>query len=155
MAGQESYIIRLSGLRKESQTFDYQLSDGFFGQLDQDEILGGAVRATVTIIPVGDAFRMQLQVAGCVKIICDRCLDEMEQAVEAADEMIVKIGRGEDEDGIVYADAQTGELDLSWLLYELIETNLPIVHCHQAGGCNPQMEELLQAHLCTEEEPEV
>ena len=52
-------------------------------------------------------------------------------------------------------DPEIGVLDLSWLLYELIEISLPIVHSHQPGECNPQMEELLRSHLCVQpEDPE-
>ena len=46
------------------------------------------------------------------------------------------------------------ELDLSWLAYEIVSINIPVVHCHQAGECNKQMELLLQDHLCDEPEPE-
>ena len=43
----------------------------------------------------------------------------------------------------------TKQLDLAWLAYELIIVNLPLVHSHQDGGCNPEMDALLQDHLCT------
>ena len=46
------------------------------------------------------------------------------------------------------------ELDLSWLVYEVVSINIPIVHCHQEGECNKQMELLLHDHLCEEPEPE-
>ena len=46
------------------------------------------------------------------------------------------------------------QIDLSWLAYELIIVNLPLVHSHQDGGCNPEMDALLQDHLCAEVEDE-
>ena len=51
-------------------------------------------------------------------------------------------------------DEDTKTLDLEWLAYELVIVNLPLVHSHQPGGCNPQMDALLQSHLCTEPEDE-
>ena len=46
-------------------------------------------------------------------------------------------------------DEEPKKVDLSWLAYELIIVNLPLVHSHQDGGCNPEMAALLQDHLCT------
>jgi hypothetical protein len=45
-------------------------------------------------------------------------------------------------------------VDLSWLAYEIVSINIPLVHSHQPGGCNPQMDLLLQSHLCDEPDPE-
>ena len=51
-------------------------------------------------------------------------------------------------------DEGTEMLDLEWLAYELVIVNLPLVHSHQPGGCNPMMDALLQDHLCTMPEDE-
>ncbi|MBR1929340.1 MAG: DUF177 domain-containing protein [Paludibacteraceae bacterium] len=147
------YSINLNNIRAKAQEFDYELDDDFFKLLEQDEIHGGEVKAKVLISPIGDKYHLQIDLKGKVIVTCDRCLDDMTEIVEAADEAVVEIGDGEDEE-IIYVDENSGELDLKWLLYELIETNLPLVHSHQAGECNPQMEELLLSHLCTTEEPE-
>ena len=48
----------------------------------------------------------------------------------------------------------THQLDLSWLAYEIVSINIPLVHSHQAGECNKHMELLLQDHLCDEPDPE-
>ena len=51
-------------------------------------------------------------------------------------------------------EEEVKQLDLAWLAYELIIVNLPLVHSHQDGGCNPDMDALLQDHLCTALEDE-
>ena len=59
-------------------------------------------------------------------------------------------------------DEQSDELDLSWLAYETITINLPMVHSHPEGECIPDMQQLLQAlgvsqddiHLSSAAEPE-
>jgi hypothetical protein len=45
-------------------------------------------------------------------------------------------------------------VNLSWLAYEIVSINIPIVHSHQPGECNKQMELLLHDHLCAEPEPD-
>ena len=154
MNGFGLYKVDLNSLKQGVYNKEYQLSDGFFSVLDQQEIHGGDVKANIKLQPIGTNFMLYMHVEGEVRITCDRCLDEMTQKVSGDEELLVKMTTISDDD-IVAVDPETGVLDLSWLLYELIEINLPIVHSHQLGECNPQMEELLQSHLCVQkEEPE-
>ena len=127
------------------------LDDAFFAGLDQKEILAGDVEARVKLTPVGHNFVLDIEEDGVVRVVCDRCLEEMEQEVEVTEQVLVKLSAVEDDD-FVAVDPASGVLELSWLLYELIEINLPIVHSHQEGECNPQMEELLRTHLIVQEE---
>ena len=157
MAQTDTYTIDLHALPKGEQAFEWVLQDDFFQAVEQEEILGGEVKAKATVDAKPSGFVVDLQIEGEVSIVCDRCLDPMKQAVEGEETLLVKWGKADtqtDED-IIYVDEAEGKLDLSWLLYELIELSLPIVHSHQAGECNPLMEELLQSHLCTEaDQPE-
>ena len=45
-------------------------------------------------------------------------------------------------------------VNLQWLAYEIVSINIPIVHSHQPGECNKQMELLLHDHLCADPEPD-
>ncbi len=157
MPQEQTYIVNLKTLQEGDYQYEYSLDDAFFAAINEKEILGGAVRAVVDLAVREQGCRLHLHAQGDVKITCDRCLDEMTQAVEANEALLVKLAVADDEndDEAIYVDPKGGELDLAWLLYEMIAINLPIVHSHQAGECNPQMEELLQTHLCTNlEEPE-
>jgi uncharacterized metal-binding protein YceD (DUF177 family) len=60
----------------------------------------------------------------------------------------------EDEESNDQRPMTNDKLDLSWLAYEIVSINIPIVHSHQAGECNKQMELLLHNHLCDEPEPD-
>jgi proteasome lid subunit RPN8/RPN11 len=43
-------------------------------------------------------------------------------------------------------EQSTDTLDLAWLTYEMIIINLPLVHSHPDGECNPDMQPLLHAY---------
>jgi hypothetical protein len=60
----------------------------------------------------------------------------------------------EDEEEMSDDKSQMSTLDLQWLAYEIVSINIPLVHSHQPGECNQQMELLLHDHLCDEPEPE-
>ena len=155
MADLKEYIINLNALKEGIHQFSYRLDDEYFSLLDQQEILGGDVEADVTITALRGGYMLEMKICGEVKVSCDRCLDEMSQYVEGEESLPVRLTTAAVDDDIVTVDPETGLLDISWLLYELTEISLPIVHSHQPGECNPQMEELLQSHLCTiDEDPE-
>ena len=138
MSVEQPHIVELSSLEVGHYSFDYELDSGYFKGLEKTELLGGKVHAHAELNLRERDFDLRMRVDGMVQVICDRCLDPMDVLVDAADDMDL--------------DEGTQVLDLDWLAYELIIVNLPLVHSHQPGGCNPQMDALLQDHLCTEED---
>ena len=150
MATTEPLKMDLGALSAGRHDYEYTLDDAFFQGLDQDVILGGNVKANVSILAHEDTFQMRVQLEGEVSVTCDRCLDPVAEAVEAEDELLIKLAAHDDEDDdCIYLDMTHPVFELGWLLYEEISVSLPLVCRHQPGECNPQMEELLQAHLCT------
>lgn len=134
-------LINLDKLDVGSYQFDYQLDSTYFQGIEKSEVLGGNVACKANLALRERDFDLTIAVRGTVQVACDRCLDSMDIVVDEQDDMEVE------------DDAKL--LDLSWLAYELIVVNLPLVHCHPEGECNPEMEKLLQSHLCsTTEDPE-
>jgi len=149
MSEQNHYIIDLKRMPIGTHQFDIQLDDEFFKGLEKSEILRGNVAAKVTLNLREEDYQLNIAVHGTVFVVCDRCLDPMsldiddEQIIESLDEM------GEGTKG-----RMDESLDLTWLAYEIVSINIPIVHSHQAGECNAQMELLLHDHLCDDPEPD-
>ena len=94
-------------------------------------------------------YQLTIAVHGTVFVVCDRCLDPMPLEIEDEQE-IWSVDEENDQSPIT-----NHQLDLSWLAYEIVSINIPIVHCHQAGECNKQMELLLHDHLCDDSDPEI
>ena len=146
MCEQSHYIVDLSRLPIGTHSFDIQLNNDFFASLEKSEILSGEVAAKATLNLREEDYQLNITVHGTVFVVCDRCLDPM--PLEINDEQ--EIWSEEDND----QSPKTNQLDLSWLAYEIVSINIPIVHSHQPGECNAQMELLLHDHLCDESEPE-
>ena len=148
MSENDHYIIDLSRLPIGTHSFDIQLNNDFFASLEKSEILSGTVDGKVTLNLREEDYQLSIAVHGTVFVVCDRCLEPMpleindEQEMWSADEEMSN------------DKSQMSNLDLSWLVYEIISINIPIVHSHQPGECNRQMELLLQSHLCADPEPE-
>jgi len=154
MSEKNHYIVDLKRLPIGTHSFDIQLDDDFFASLEKSEILNGTVNSKVTLNLREEDFQLSIAVHGTVFVVCDRCLDPMpieindEQEIFSEDEVVP------DETGKTL-DGKGTSLDLSWLAYEIVTVNIPLVHCHQPGECNKQMELLLHDHLCDEPDPDV
>ena len=147
MSEKNHYIIDLKRLPVGTHTFDITLDDAFFKSLEKSEILSGTVDCQATLNLREEDYRLNIAVRGTVFVVCDRCLDPMSLEINANDEMIDSLNDA--------AELPNDELDLSWLAYEIVSINIPIVHSHQAGECNKQMELLLHDHLCESSDPEI
>ena len=134
---EKSHIVALDSLELGAHVFDFQLDDAYFSEIENSELLGGQVKVEAHLNLREYDFDLDIAVKGLVQVTCDRCLDEMDVAIDV-------------EENEWEWDEEPKLIDLSWLAYELIIVNLPLVHSHQDGGCNPEMDALLQDHLCTE-----
>ena len=148
MSKQDHHIIELSRLPIGTHSFDIQLDDEFFASLEKSEILSGNVAAKATLNLREEDYQLNIAVHGTVFVVCDKCLDPMPLEIEDEQEIF-----SEDEESQELT-AKCQSIDLTWLAYEIVSINIPIVHSHQAGECNKQMELLLHDHLCAEPEPD-
>ena len=144
MSEQSHYMIDLSRMPVGTHSFDILLDNDFFASVEKTEILGGNVECKVTLNLREEDYQLNITVHGTVFVVCDRCLDPMPIDIDDEQEIF-----SEEE------DESPSALDLSWLAYEIVSINIPIVHSHQTGECNKQMELLLQNHLCAEPDPEI
>ena len=135
----KSNIVALDSLELGVHVFDFQLDNAYFGEIENSELLSGEVKVSAQLNLRQYDFDLTMEVKGLVQVTCDRCLDAMDVTIDA-------------QETDWEWDEQPKLIDLSWLAYELIIVNLPLVHSHQEGGCNPEMDALLQNHLCTEVE---
>lgn len=148
MSRQDHYMIDLSRLPIGTHVFEIQLDSDFFASLEKSEILSGDVAAKIVLNLWEESYKLNIAVQGTVFVVCDRCLDPM--PLDINDEQ--EIWSEEEENDL--SPMTTHQLDLSWLAYEIVSINIPLVHSHQAGECNKHMELLLQDHLCDEPDPE-
>ena len=140
--------VELDALKIGQYELDYELDSDYLTSQEATELLGGHVMANARLNLRERDFDLHVEVKGNVAVACDRCLEPMSIAIEAGDD--IDSGEG----GMANGECKT--LDLRWLAYEMIIVNLPLVHSHPDGECNPQMQDLLQSHLCSTmpEEPE-
>ena len=154
MGREETYIIPLKDLKVGTHQYQYMLDDKFFEEVDGPEIRKGNVRADVTIKKSEHSFLLTFQMEGAIKVLCDRCLGEMDQPISCEEHLTVKFGENkeEEDDQLVIVSEEDGEMDLSWYMYEFIALHIPIRHVHPEGECDEETAKALKAHLAIERE---
>ena len=134
--------INLAHAAEAAKRIHVELTNDFFADLEQEEISGGAVHADILVLAsAGDIYTIKINVQGSVIVKCDRCLDPLTIDVEADDIIKVKDGEPHESDAVDlhYLEGNSLCYDLSWDLYEIIETALPMQRVHQHGECNQEM----------------
>ena len=142
MSSENLLNINLAQAASAGERIEIELSDRFFADLEQEEISGGEVHADILVkASAGSVFQIQIQVHGRVTVACDRCLDPLVLPVEAEETVKVKDADPDEGDDVemYYLEANCPYFELSWPLYEIIETALPLQRVHPESECNPDM----------------
>ena len=148
----ERYIIDLKALHDDNAHFEYNVNDDFFAMLDTSEFQKGQVHVSLDVKKMVDSFDIIFQINGQVVVICDRCLDEMNQEVSSTNRLRVKFGSEYTDagDDVVIVPEDEGSVNVAWFIYEFIALAIPIRHVHAEGDCNPEMMQKLKSHLSYE-----
>lgn len=135
------FNIDLENISGKTVSYTYQLDQDFFDAIDHDEVKKGSVKAEVTVQKTADAYEFNFNQVGIVQIPCDRCLDDMEQKIDTANRLVVRLGHEyseETEELIIYPEDERN-INIAWYLYEFIVLDIPIKHVHELDECNEEM----------------
>jgi len=147
MCSLERYKIDLKALTEDITPLEWQLDNQFFQSLEDAQVQNGSLHVSGSIRKAVGFFELILHTEGTVQVPCDRCLDMMDQPIEADLRLVVKIGpEYQEEDDIITVDENEGVLQMAWFIYESIVLAVPIQHVHQPGECNDAMMRVLEEH---------
>ena len=146
----DKYKIDLKGMQSDACTYGFLLDDQFFTLIDAPEIQKGRVYVSLNVKRLSQAFELNFQTEGTVTVLCDRCLDEMQQPIHSLDNLIVKFGDGyaEEDDNLIIVPESVGIINVAWYMYEFIALAIPIKHVHAEGECNADMRMKLDELSC-------
>ena len=119
--------------------FDYtysRLTKDFFEQMESMDVRDGDILAEVTVEYTGDVYEIDMHCTGAVTIACDRCLDDMQESIDAGYHTAAKYGD-------CYNDEDETMIEV---LYDTVMLDIPIQHMHEEGQCNSAMSDILSRH---------
>ena len=150
MCSIDNLKIDMKALEEGEHTVEETLNDAFFTSIEGSEINQGDVHVDVSIRKTAHFSEISLHATGYVVITCDRCLDPMDQHIDAEQKLMVKNGdKYSEEDDIITITDDNTVIDMSWYAYEAIVLSLPVKHVHAPGKCNRAMINILQQYSAT------
>jgi len=145
MCNFEQFKIDLKALKQDETPLQWELDNNFFQQLEGAQLQSGSLHVSGSIRKTVGFFELNLHSVGTVEVTCDRCLEPMNQPIEADLSTTVKLGTEDSyDDEVITVDETRPVLDTAWLIYESIALAVPIRHVHQPGDCNVAMSEKLE-----------
>lgn len=146
----DSIRIDLKAIGEEAKTSQIELDDAYFQSLEGAEVERGNVHIDITVKKSAGIYELDIHHQGTVIIPCDRCLDDMEQEVEADNRLLARLGEEySEDDDMITVDKDDAILDVAWIVYEFIALSIPVKHVHAPGKCNRAMIEAIEAHSAT------
>ena len=142
------YKLPLRPLVIGTHKFSFRLTKDFFEQMESTDVRDGDILAEVTVEYTGDVYEIDMRCTGEVTIPCDRCLDDMQESIDAEYHIAAKYGdRYNDEDeALIEVPRSDSNLDIAHMLYDTVMLDIPIQHMHADGQCNSAMSDILNQH---------
>ena len=144
-------VINIKELALKGGENSFRLDDAFFQDFNNEDITGGDVEVSIDVKKSQDAkydYIANYKVEGVLHVPCTRCLEDMDYETCLADCVKViccnEMQEYDDED-LLTARAD-GTLDLSPRIFETLALNVPSVHVHPEGECNPAITKWLEDH---------
>jgi uncharacterized metal-binding protein YceD (DUF177 family) len=142
-----SYILAFKSLSSGKHIFTFDIDDTFFDLFENSEIEHGNFSIEVFLEKRTALLEFFIKINGNVKVVCDRCLDELELPVNYEGRLLVKFSHVQDDvddaDDVIIIEPAENEIDLSQFLYDSINISLPMQRVHPEEQCNKEMIEKL------------
>lgn len=149
---EKEFLIPFKGLKAGVYTYDFKVDDSLFEAFECPEIEHGACDVRVELRRLETMLDMQVEIAGKVEVMCDRCLEDCEMPIAYEGNLVVKFSDepGEYDGEVLWLHPSEDMVDLSAYIYESIILSLPLQRVHPEGECNPEM--LKRFQMITAEE---
>ena len=95
----DSYKVDLKGILDDAVSRHWVLTDDFFSAIHGPEIESGHVDVALRVKRTSEAFDLDFQYEGVVKVECDRCLSPMNQPIHGECSLRAVLGEEDDDDG--------------------------------------------------------
>tara|TARA_R110002049_G_scaffold244979_1_gene418824 strand:+ start:379 stop:891 length:513 start_codon:yes stop_codon:yes gene_type:complete len=138
----DKFIIPFDSLKDGLHEYEFHADTAFFSNFDYSLIEDADIKAHVSFEKKPSMFRLQLNLDGVINTVCDRCLDDLQIAIEGEQEFVVKITEKtiDEDDHIISLSPNEQELDLTHVIYESIHLLMPIKIDHEnISDCNPEV----------------
>lgn len=156
MSGRREYDIPFVGLKPGIHTYQYEITDKFFSDFDQQDFFNCHAIVKLSLEKNAGFMMLKFDVGGSLEVGCDRCgnklplqlWDEFKVVVKLVEDAD-KMNEQEDDPDVYYINRTESHLHLSDWIFEFINLSIPMTRMcpvSEIGGpyCNKEVLEKLK-----------
>ncbi len=142
------YKLPLKSLAEGTHEFHYDVNQQLFKDMESADIRDANVSVDLTVTHRNGAYKLDFYFNGTIIVACDRCLDDMDLAVDTEYHITVKYGDSykDDSDEFIEIPECDNFINVAYMIFDTISLAVPIKHVHPQGKCNKTMSSLLKKH---------
>lgn len=150
MKKKSDFTIPFAGLKLGHHTYDFEVDDTFFEELEYSLIKKGSISVSIDLEKKETMLILNFTLAGTVELECNLCTDPMNQQIDASYPLIYKFGLEDlEDDSIIVIHPDSYQIDVQHPIYEFLTISLPIRTVHAEGECNQEMLETMNKYLAS------
>lgn len=127
----DGYKVDLKGMATDTVSYRWQADNDFFSAVQGSDIKQGLLDVALRVKRTSGAYELEFQLQGEVEVTCDRCLESMNQPIDAFCTLRVVMGEDFVDDGdVVVVPEREGFINVAWNIYEFAALQIPLRHVH-------------------------
>ena len=127
----DGYKVDLKSMSSDTVSYRWQADNDFFSAVQGSEIKQGMLDVALRVKRTSGAYELEFQLQGEVEVTCDRCLESMNQPIDAFCTLRVVMGEDFVDDGdVVVIPEREGIINVAWNIYEFAALQIPLRHVH-------------------------
>lgn len=158
------FTIPFRGLKDGIHEFDFKVDKRFFDYFEYSELEEADLQVHLRMDKQSTLMVLKFSLSGSITTQCDRCLDDLQLAVNYEDQVVIKYGTEIPDSVYIGEEAQVvshddTEINVAQFIYEFFVISLPSKRIHPdkkkgVSGCNPEMIRQLEEYSKHQEENE-
>lgn len=125
-------MINIASLRNETYEFQFHIDKTFFENFGKELVEDGNLDVRLTLTKHESFLETTFKIAGSVKLICDRSLDEFDYPLDLSNPVIFKFAEEAEEisEEVIHLRRDADVLNAGQYIYDMIGSALPLKRLH-------------------------
>lgn len=125
-------MINIASLRNETYEFQFHIDKTFFENFGKELVEDGNLDVRLTLTKHESFLETSFKIAGSVKLICDRSLDEFDYPLDLSNPVIFKFAEEAEEisEEVIHLRRDADVLNAGQYIYDMIGSALPLKRLH-------------------------
>lgn len=132
------FSLPFSGMKDGIHRFDFDIDRNFFKAFDNLPVEDGNLKVELEVDKRAQHSILNFDIKGTVATQCDRCLADIGLPVEGKQTLHIKVGKGVEDDEVIFVPEETIRINISQYIYEFICLSIPAIKVFDCASLVPK-----------------